>query len=270
MNEQNKRCKGCYFLGLQDSCNYIFIMDRRRPCPPGEECREYCTGKEMDMRKASWNTEEGKKMWQAGMSDAVIADYFRIPTGTVTSYRLKHWVTDKKRALVGEPKQPSEKKKESDSGQLAGFVPIQQIMEQNKAEAAQEHGIQPTPKEEARDGAGDHGSPLQYTVRPTEPEVGEPACAPARNDVESEGAAKKADPHPPALQAATFPQGKAVTVSVPRLDELDVMAAATEHLSGMKAVCTACAIQALWFWTGPADLRRAKKNIDWLLDHMEG
>ena len=63
---------------------------------------------------------------------------------------------------------------------------------------------------------------------------------------------------------------KGYTVPKPRLDELDVMAAATEHLSGMKAVCTACAIQALWYWTGPADLRRAKKNIDWLLDHMEG
>ncbi len=60
------------------------------------------------------------------------------------------------------------------------------------------------------------------------------------------------------------------TVPKPRLDEMDIMAAATEHLSGMQAVCTACAIQALWFWSGPADLRRAKKNIDWLLDHLEG
>ena len=38
----NKNCRNCaYFGGASDhvcSCNYIFIEDRMRPCPPGKGC----------------------------------------------------------------------------------------------------------------------------------------------------------------------------------------------------------------------------------------
>ena len=54
-----------------------------------------------------------------------------------------------------------------------------------------------------------------------------------------------------------------------RIEIMDVLAAATEHLSGIRAVCTASAIQSLWFWRYPEDLRRARDTIDYLLKRLE-
>lgn len=36
-----RACKGCIYYGLigpYGCCNYIFIKDERRPCPPGKDC----------------------------------------------------------------------------------------------------------------------------------------------------------------------------------------------------------------------------------------
>ena len=40
-NHRTKPCNGCVYLGyIGDTmgCNYIFIKDKRRPCPPGKDC----------------------------------------------------------------------------------------------------------------------------------------------------------------------------------------------------------------------------------------
>lgn len=39
VNPNSKYCKGCYYWGGGggcNCCNYIFIEDKRRPCPPGK------------------------------------------------------------------------------------------------------------------------------------------------------------------------------------------------------------------------------------------
>ena len=40
--EMQKPCIGCAYFGgennLNNSCNYIFIVGKRRPCPPGKDC----------------------------------------------------------------------------------------------------------------------------------------------------------------------------------------------------------------------------------------
>ena len=39
--QRQKHCKGCVYLGGHPdyrTCNYIFIEDKRRPCPPGKDC----------------------------------------------------------------------------------------------------------------------------------------------------------------------------------------------------------------------------------------
>lgn len=54
-NPNAKYCKGCvYWQGSYEGyemCNYIFLRDQRRPCPPGKDCTEKVLGK----RKRSRN-----------------------------------------------------------------------------------------------------------------------------------------------------------------------------------------------------------------------
>lgn len=50
---------------------------------------------------------------------------------------------------------------------------------------------------------------------------------------------------------------------------MDVIEAATEELHGIRAVCTANILQALWNWSGREDLEAARESIDWLLSRME-
>lgn len=50
---------------------------------------------------------------------------------------------------------------------------------------------------------------------------------------------------------------------------MDAIEAATEGLWGVRAVCTANILQALWNWTCREDLEAARQTIDWLLERME-
>jgi hypothetical protein len=49
-------CNGCIYKGVVEGhvpcCNYIFIEDKPRPCPPGEGCTVKLTSKEIKKRKA--------------------------------------------------------------------------------------------------------------------------------------------------------------------------------------------------------------------------
>lgn len=240
-----KRCAGCFFQGRSTgTCDYVFIMNRRRPCPPGAECTEMVTEREMAMRKASWDVNEGKKMYERGMSDAVIADYFRIPTGTVTSYRRKHW--EKAAPVTGTaPKAEPPKARFS----LQGMEPVPPAEIQNTG--ADE--VTPAQQEESP-GAGQYD--FDYTAGLQEP--ADPAAA--------------ADPAPAGEKKPVLVEG-GTCAPKQKPDIMDVLEAATGHLTGMQAVCTAGAIQHLMYWRYPEDLLRARDHIDYLLgllQRMEG
>lgn len=41
LRRMQKKCAGCIYLGGRQelkTCNYIFLKDRKRPCPPGDGC----------------------------------------------------------------------------------------------------------------------------------------------------------------------------------------------------------------------------------------
>lgn len=237
----NNRCAACFFLGRSTgTCDYIFIMDRRRPCPPGDKCTEMVTEREMNMRRATWDVEEGKKMHENGMSDAVIADYFRIPTGTVTSYRKKHWENTAS-ASGNAPK--VDKPKESSSLENIETVP---------PAAIQDTGVDEEPADPQEEKLGAGQCDFDFTAGLQVP--ADPAAA--------------ADPAPAGVEKA---EPGAVFVPAPeqKPNIMDILAAATDHLNGMKAVCTAGAIQHLMYWRYPEDLRRARDHIDYLLDLLQ-
>lgn len=48
-------CNGCVYASSAHNiqmCNYIFVEDKMRPCPPGEGCTVKLTSKEIKKRKA--------------------------------------------------------------------------------------------------------------------------------------------------------------------------------------------------------------------------
>lgn len=52
----NSYCNGCIYKGLVQGhvpcCNYIFMEDKRRPCPPGEGCTVKMTNREAQRKAA--------------------------------------------------------------------------------------------------------------------------------------------------------------------------------------------------------------------------
>lgn len=52
----NSYCNGCVYKGLVQGhvpcCNYIFMEDKRRPCPPGEGCTVKMTNREAQRKAA--------------------------------------------------------------------------------------------------------------------------------------------------------------------------------------------------------------------------
>lgn len=168
------------------------------------------------MRKAKWDTAIGRQMWEEGKKDAEIADAFGIPTGTVTSYRLKHW--DKTNVPKKKP------------FTLEGMQPM-----------AVDAGDEPSED-------------------PEDPPVPDPFDL----DAEEKPRVPVPETHAPA-------EGRQHDEPLPpqKIEIMDVLAAATEHLSGIRAVCTASAIQSLWFWRCPEDLLRARDSIDYLLKRLE-
>ena len=220
---RSARCRGCFALGSQGTCNYIFIMEHRRPCPPGAQCTARMTRKELSMRKATWDTELGRKMWAEGKKDTEIASTLGIPTSTVTNYRLKHWAPARKKTTA--PKE---------------VQPVAVSTEETQAAETED------PPEDLT------GNGPRVPV----PETHAPAFSCSMRSGTRNACSSLQLQHDEALP----PQ---------RIEIMDVLAAATEHLSGIRAVCTASAIQSLWFWRYPEDLRRARDTIDYLLKKME-
>lgn len=213
------------------------------------------------MRTPSWDTEEGRRMWMAGKKDEEIADAFGISTGAVTSRRKKYWeqpMTPVRRSITApatketapgqtELGTPAEPPKERFS--LKGMEPVSPAVIQNTGTDE----VTPAPQEETP-GAGQYD--FNYSAGLQEP--ADPAGA---------GSAAPAGEKKPVLVES----GTCAPKQKP--DIMDILEAATGHLTGMQAVCTAGAIQHLMYWRYPEDLLRARDHIDYLLgllQRMEG
>ena len=63
----NSYCNGCVYKGIVQGhvpcCNYIFMEDKRRPCPPGEGCAVKTTNREA--RRKTAEERKRKKLEQA-------------------------------------------------------------------------------------------------------------------------------------------------------------------------------------------------------------
>lgn len=84
-------CYGClYHSPTTNTCDFILIEDRRRPCPPGAECtvRQGKEGKKK-MGKPRWDTELGRLLWLEGKTDAQIAAEMGVAPNTVLHQRRK-------------------------------------------------------------------------------------------------------------------------------------------------------------------------------------
>ena len=76
-------------------CGYLEITDELRGCDPGIGCKRY-VGKNEDLkaarhRKTTWDVVNGKKLWQAGWKDSMIAKVMRVSPDAVRSYRRRVW-----------------------------------------------------------------------------------------------------------------------------------------------------------------------------------
>ena len=90
----DSHCEDCYYsssAGGLKTCDYIFIADRRRPCPAGAGCTVKITREEILMSKQSWDADAGYKMYLAGASDKEISKALFVPISTVSYRRRKYW-----------------------------------------------------------------------------------------------------------------------------------------------------------------------------------
>lgn len=76
-------------------CGYLDITGELRGCDPGIGCRRY-VGKNEDLkaarhRKVTWDVTTGKKLWEAGWKDSMIAKVLRTSPDAVRSYRKRVW-----------------------------------------------------------------------------------------------------------------------------------------------------------------------------------
>ena len=88
----------CIYEGRVHSdpfCSYLFITGHVRGCDPGLGCNRYIDKREdlkaARRRKTTWDVVSGKKLWQAGWKDSMIARVLRVKPDTVRSYRKNVW-----------------------------------------------------------------------------------------------------------------------------------------------------------------------------------
>lgn len=92
-NPLAKPCRGCAFLGRNlGNCDYWLLMDKLRPCSPGKDCTVKAAKlPEGATRKANWDVDRGKKLWEKGATDKEIARSLHVALETLRAYRRKHW-----------------------------------------------------------------------------------------------------------------------------------------------------------------------------------
>lgn len=209
------------------------------------------------MRKPSWDTEAGRRMWLAGKKDEEIADAFRISTGAVTSRRKKYWeqamtpVRGKITAPAAKATAPDQTEQETPAKQEKGRFSLQ--------------GMEPVPPAVIQDAGADEAAP------------GTQEETPGAGQFDFNYSAGLQEPADPAAAADPAPAGEEKPVLVEggicapkqKPDIMDILEMATGHLTGMQAVCTAGALQHLMYWRHAEDLRHAREHIDYLLDLLE-
>lgn len=76
-------------------CGYVLVEGELRGCDPGPGCKRY-VGKNKNLeqtkhRRVTWDVDGGKKLWQAGWKDNLIAKALGIRREAVRSYRVRVW-----------------------------------------------------------------------------------------------------------------------------------------------------------------------------------
>ena len=224
------------------------------------------------MKKLTWNTEAGRQMWLEGKKDSEIADEFGVATSTVAAYRKRHW-----EKLVPQQTLNAIRKNAKEAGGkvLPAGARIETETEEDNLSVALMGATAPTVQGSALEGMKAVPPAALIETGEEMERIATPPVA-ARNDMEDGSAPGQPDPRNDAEEGCVpnvpvINPKKNLLAGVRKqiLDVMDIMAAATGHLSGMQAVCTGCAIQELWFWRNPEDLRQAKRNIEYLLQLLE-
>ena len=113
----DKACKGCVYRTADRCCDYIGIVGKRRPCPPGPGCTVKKTG---ERRRVDY--EKVKTLYKEGKTDKEIAELAGCSLSTVSNWR---------RLQGRKPNQ--QKSKEEKPGEKRG----QEGMKKEKEEAAE-------------------------------------------------------------------------------------------------------------------------------------
>lgn len=72
-------------VGTTPCCNYVFIKDRLRPCPPGFDCTVYDSGK----KRKAFPEARAMRLYEEGWTDAEIANDIGLKASTVGTWRRR-------------------------------------------------------------------------------------------------------------------------------------------------------------------------------------
>ena len=90
-------CKGCVYrtyAGGEPICGYILVERHRRPCPPGEGCTaKVVGGKNIKMKRRTWDENRARQLYEEGKSDVDIADMVGATAGAITAWRRQNRLT---------------------------------------------------------------------------------------------------------------------------------------------------------------------------------
>ncbi|MBO7172148.1 MAG: hypothetical protein J6V52_04255, partial [Bacteroidaceae bacterium] len=94
-NPLARHCGGCIYLGRTlGECNYWWMEDKLRPCPPGKQCTVKNKGekKAKNVRlSGSWSKQKGYELYLQGWSDKRIGLKLGATENAVRNYRRKNW-----------------------------------------------------------------------------------------------------------------------------------------------------------------------------------
>ncbi len=82
----------CYYARSTESCDYIFMTGKRRPCPAGKGCTERALGgRETIVNRAKWDTEKARQLYMQGYGISEIAAAVGASRHAVHAYRSRCW-----------------------------------------------------------------------------------------------------------------------------------------------------------------------------------
>ena len=82
--------------GKRQMCGFFLTTNERRGCDPGPGCKRYAAMKSGPKhRRTKWDVVAGKKLWEAGWKDSMIAKAMKVKPECVKSYRRRVWEKEK-------------------------------------------------------------------------------------------------------------------------------------------------------------------------------